>query len=84
VPVAVGATVAVPLADCAPVNVPPMVLDVVAVQVVVLVDVHANCTARPKLTFVAWAGDVNATVGIGIGIGVGVGAGICIAIGGAL
>jgi hypothetical protein len=72
VPVAVGATVAEPLADCVLVNVPPMVLDVDAVQEVALVDVHANCTAPPKLILVALAGDVNVTVGIGVGGGVGI------------
>ena len=77
VPAAVGTTVAEPLADCVPVNAPPVVLEVVAVHDVALVDVHASCTARPKLTVVAWAGEVNATVGIGIGAG-------AAAIGGAL
>ena len=62
-----------------PVNAPPMVLDVDAVQEVALVDVHANCTAPPKLTLVALAGEVNVTVGIvvdiciDVGVGVGVG-----------
>ena len=68
-PVAVGATVAVPLAGCVPVNAPPMVLDVVAVHVVALVDVHASCTGRPKLTVVACAGEVNDTVGMDVGAG---------------
>jgi hypothetical protein len=57
----------VPLVDCVPVNAPPVVLDVVAVQLVALVDVHASFTALPKLTAVAWAGDVNDTAGIGVG-----------------
>jgi hypothetical protein len=51
--VAVGAIVAVPLVDCVPVNAPPVVLDDVAVQLVALVDVHASCTVRPKVTVVA-------------------------------
>jgi hypothetical protein len=72
VPAAVGATVAVPLAGCVPVNAPPIVLDVVAVQVVALVDVHASCTVRPKLTVVACAGEVNVTVGMGVGVGAGI------------
>jgi hypothetical protein len=49
----VGATVAVPLAGCVPVNAPPLVFDVVAVQLVALVDVQASCRVRPKLTVVA-------------------------------
>ena len=76
VPVAVGAIVAEPLVDWVPVNAPPIVLEVVAVHDVALLDVHASCTARPKLTVVAWAGEVNATVGIGIGIDIGAAAGI--------
>jgi hypothetical protein len=56
--------------DCVPVNVPPVVLDVVAVQDVALVDVQVSCTDRPKATLVACAGDVNATVGMGGGGGV--------------
>jgi hypothetical protein len=73
VPAAVGAIVAEPLVDWVPVNAPPIVLEVVAVHDVALVDVHASCTARPKLTVVAWAGEVNATVGIGIGAGAAIG-----------
>ena len=73
-PVAVGTTVTVPLAGCVPVNVPPMVLDVVAVHAVALVEVHVSCNERPKLTLVAWAGAVKATVGMGVGGGDMVGA----------
>ena len=72
-PAAVGAIVAEPLVDWVPVNAPPIVLEVVAVHDVALVDVHAGCTARPKLTVVACAGEVNATVGIGIGAGAAIG-----------
>ena len=72
-PVFVGATVAVPLAGCVPVNAPPIVLDVVAVQLVALVDVHASCTVRPKVTVVACAGAVNVTVAAGAGVGAGIG-----------
>jgi hypothetical protein len=49
-----------------------MVLDVVAVHVVALVDVHVSCTVRPKLTVVACAGEVNVTVGMGVGVGAGI------------
>ncbi|HWW80429.1 MAG TPA: hypothetical protein VNY82_12590 [Steroidobacteraceae bacterium] len=56
---------------CVPVNVPPMVLDVVAVHVLALVDDHVSCNDRPKVTLVAWAGAVNATVGMGVGGGIG-------------
>jgi hypothetical protein len=49
-----------------------MVLDVVAVHAVVLVEVHVSCNDRPKVTLVAWAGAVKATVGMGVGGGIGV------------
>jgi hypothetical protein len=51
-----------------------MVLDIVAVHAVALVEVHVSCNDRPKVTLVAWAGAVKATVGMGVGGGDMVGA----------
>jgi hypothetical protein len=70
--VAVGTTVTVLLVDCVPVNVPPMVLEVDAVQEVALVDDHVSVTSRPKLIVdVPCVGAVNVTVGMAAGGGVG-------------
>jgi hypothetical protein len=49
-----------------------MVLDVVAVQLVAFVAAHVSCNERPKVTVVACAGAVKATVGMGdVGVGAG-------------
>lgn len=68
-PGAVGATVTEPEAGSLPVNVPPVLLEVDAVQEVALVEVQVSLTARPKLTVVDWPGAVNATVGMAAGGG---------------
>jgi hypothetical protein len=67
----VGTTVTVPLVACVPVNEPPIVLDVVAVQEVALVEVQVSCNPGPKSTLAACAGAVNITVGMGVGAGIG-------------
>jgi hypothetical protein len=65
-PVAVGTTVPCPFTDCAPENVPPDMLEALAVQDVALFDDQASCTAWPRLTLIARAGVVNDTVGGGV------------------
>ena len=69
VPLPVGATVAFPLVAGLVGKALPIMLDAVAEQEVALVDVHASCTACPRLMVEALIGAVNITVGIAIGIG---------------
>jgi hypothetical protein len=71
-PVPVGATVTVPLADCVPLKALPITFEAVAEQEVALADVQASCTPWPKLMLDACLGDVNVTVGFGVDIGVGI------------
>ena len=55
-----------PLALCEPVKVPPVMLDVLAVQEVVWVDDQARFTACPRLMLMACAGLLKVTVGGGL------------------
>jgi hypothetical protein len=68
-PGAVGATVAEPVRGSLPENIPPVLLEVDALQELAFVEVHVSFTARPKLRVVDGAGAVNDTVGMAGGGG---------------
>jgi len=65
----VGTTVAVPVVDWLPVNVPPLVLDAAAVQPVLLAELHRSVTLCPKLMVIGDAGCAKLAVAAGVGAG---------------
>ena len=64
-PVPIGVTTTDPLVGSFPLKVPPIVLDALAEQEVVLAEVQASLITWPKLMLAACVGAVNITVGRG-------------------